>query len=50
MINYIAPYSLEICEGFGIPESLIFSPLYDGNENFYGIDSCNGEYKRTPKF
>lgn len=53
LIKTISIYSLDLCEGFGIPKHLIQAPIYTGYEDYYKVDYTNGEHyniELRPKF
>lgn len=44
---------MEICRGFGIPDHVVFAPIYTGYENYYKVDQTGGEHYDVimrPKF
>ncbi len=48
LIKDISKYSMEICEGFGIPRHSIFAPIYTGYEKYYSVDKTDGEHYDVP--
>jgi hypothetical protein len=52
LIKAVGLYSLDICEGFGLPKNAIYAPIYTGIEEYYKSDITNGEHYLTmrPKF
>ncbi len=48
LIKEIGKYSLEICEGFGIPKHMIHAPIYNGYQNYYKVDKTDGEHYERP--
>lgn len=48
LIKEISKYSMEICEGFGIPKHTIFAPIYTGYEKYYSVDKTGGEHYDVP--
>jgi hypothetical protein len=52
LIKSIGKYSLNICEAFGIPQHVIYAPIYTGYQEYYKEDKTGGEHKINlrPKF
>jgi hypothetical protein len=55
LIRNLGRHSLNICEGFGIPEHVIHAPIYTGYQKYYSVDQTNGEHysvwgNMKPKF
>lgn len=53
LIKIISTYSLDLCEGFGIPKHSVHAPIYTGYEEYYKVDYTNGEHYNIslrPKF
>lgn len=53
LIKQVGKHSMEICEGFGIPEHTVHAPIYTGYEKYYQVDQTNGEHydvQMRPKF
>jgi hypothetical protein len=53
IIKDLGNYSMEICEGFGIPEHVVKAPIYTGYEKYYQVEQTNGEHYDValrPKF
>lgn len=53
LIKSVGKYSMELCEGFGIPKHLVHAPIYTGYEEYYKVDHTQGEHHNIamrPKF
>jgi hypothetical protein len=53
LIKNLGNNSLEICEGFGIPNHVVHAPIYTGYQEYYKVDQTGGEHynvKMRPKF
>ena len=53
VIRQVGKYSLEICEGFGLPKANVYAPIATGYEKYYKVDSTGGEHYDVilrPKF
>ncbi len=53
IIRSLGNHSLEICQGFGIPEYMVHAPIYTGYQDYYTVDKTGGEHydvKMRPKF
>ena len=48
LIKSVAKYSIDICEGFGIPKHTIYAPIYTGYEEYYKVDYTGGEHHNVP--
>lgn len=52
LVKNIGKHSLKICEGFGIPEHIVYAPIYTGYQEYYKVDKTGGEHYQfmKPKF
>lgn len=48
LIRSIGGHAMEICNGFGIPESLVKAPIFTGYEKYYQAETTNGEHYNIP--
>jgi len=44
LIKEIGKHSFEICQGFNIPEHVIFAPIYTGYQDYYKVPATGGEH------
>lgn len=49
LIKELAKYQFEICRGFGIPEHVIYAPIYTGLKEYYSVDKTDGEHYNLPR-
>ena len=52
LVRKVNAKSAEICNGLGIPESIMMAPIYNGYQKYYSVDKTNGEHynRKRPKF
>lgn len=51
LVKVLGKHSLAICEGFNIPQHLVFAPIYTGYKEYYKSDITQGEhYNLRAKF
>jgi len=49
LIKEIGKHSFEICQGFNIPEHVVFSPIYTGYQEYYKVPQTGGEHHDLPR-
>lgn len=49
LIKEIANFSFEICQGFNIPEHVVYAPIYTGYQEYYKVAQTGGEHHDLPR-
>jgi len=49
LIKEISKFSFEICQGFNVPEHVVFAPIYTGYQEYYKVDKTDGEHHDLPR-
>jgi len=49
LIKVIGKHSFEICQGFNIPEHVVYAPIYTGYQQYYKVPRTGGEHHDLPK-
>ncbi len=49
LIKEISKYSMEICQGFSIPEHVVYAPIYTGYQEYYKVPQTGGEHHDLPR-
>jgi hypothetical protein len=49
LIKEISNFSFEICQGFNIPEHVVYAPIYTGYQEYYKVPQTGGEHHDLPR-
>ena len=49
LIKEISKHSFELCQGYGVPEHVMWAPIYTGLESYYNVDKTDGEHHNLAK-
>lgn len=49
LIKEVSTHSFDICQGYGIPEHCLWSPIYTGYQEYYSVEKTGGEHYNLAK-